>query len=336
MADYTIQRGDTLSRLASQWGTSVQDIMKANPYITDPNKIYAGKTLARPGTQATSAPAPSTSAPTTTTAPKQAAPAAATTTQTPPNPIADYKPSQFPYEAQMQELLKQMPQYQPKPQEEMLSLAQQYAALQVDPQKRMLEEREQERARQDMASAVSRGVARGGGLDRLNEQRYQEYDPRYQELEAQRGMLTAQQLANLEAQQHARGMEGWQGLLNAMQNLSGQAQAWDESQFGRALDVHDRTMLTPLQQLQTHLGYTEALGEIPPWMIDQYGGRASASAGGGTTEAPAGGGSYTIQRGDTLGRLAKEWGTTVDAIMKANPYIKDPNLIYVGKSLTRP
>ena len=45
---YQIQSGDTLSAIAAQYGVSVQDIMNANPSITDPNKIYAGNTITIP------------------------------------------------------------------------------------------------------------------------------------------------------------------------------------------------------------------------------------------------------------------------------------------------
>ena len=46
--DYEIQWGDTLSGLARRWDTTVKDIVKVNPYIKDPNKIYAGKKLIKP------------------------------------------------------------------------------------------------------------------------------------------------------------------------------------------------------------------------------------------------------------------------------------------------
>ena len=42
--------------------------------------------------------------------------------------------------------------------------------------------------------------------------------------------------------------------------------------------------------------------------------------------------SYTIQSGDTLNTIAKKFGTTVDDLVRLNN-IKDPNLIYAGKSL---
>lgn len=44
----------------------------------------------------------------------------------------------------------------------------------------------------------------------------------------------------------------------------------------------------------------------------------------------------TIQKGQTLSGIAKQQGTTVDAIMKANPTIKNANLIYAGSSLNLP
>lgn len=45
---YTIKYGDTLSGIASKFGTTVDKIMSANPYVTDKNKIYSGKTLQIP------------------------------------------------------------------------------------------------------------------------------------------------------------------------------------------------------------------------------------------------------------------------------------------------
>lgn len=44
----------------------------------------------------------------------------------------------------------------------------------------------------------------------------------------------------------------------------------------------------------------------------------------------------TIQKGQTLSGIAKQQGTTVDALLKANPSIKNPNLIYAGSSLNLP
>lgn len=53
MSTYTIKSGDTLSGIANKYGTSVSELMNLNPYITNANKIYAGKTLNLPGAQTT-------------------------------------------------------------------------------------------------------------------------------------------------------------------------------------------------------------------------------------------------------------------------------------------
>jgi|TARA_Y100000034_G_scaffold48745_1_gene60299 LysM repeat protein len=45
---------------------------------------------------------------------------------------------------------------------------------------------------------------------------------------------------------------------------------------------------------------------------------------------------YEIQRGDNLTRIARANNTTVQALMDANPQIKNKNLIYAGNTLTIP
>lgn len=47
---YTIQNGDTLSKIATANKTTVADLMKSNPTIKDANKISAGASLNLPGT----------------------------------------------------------------------------------------------------------------------------------------------------------------------------------------------------------------------------------------------------------------------------------------------
>ena len=44
----------------------------------------------------------------------------------------------------------------------------------------------------------------------------------------------------------------------------------------------------------------------------------------------------TIQKGQTLSGIAKQQGTTIDALLKANPSIKNPNMIYAGSALSLP
>ena len=51
---------------------------------------------------------------------------------------------------------------------------------------------------------------------------------------------------------------------------------------------------------------------------------------------PTSGQVYYAQRGDTLRKIAAKFNTTVDAILKVNPQITNPNLIYVGQAITIP
>ncbi|WP_312956777.1 LysM peptidoglycan-binding domain-containing protein [Stutzerimonas nitrititolerans] len=46
--EYTIQRGDSLTRIASDHGTTVSSLLRLNPGIEDPNQIQAGQVLRMP------------------------------------------------------------------------------------------------------------------------------------------------------------------------------------------------------------------------------------------------------------------------------------------------
>ncbi|MCX7753940.1 MAG: LysM peptidoglycan-binding domain-containing protein [Anaerolineales bacterium] len=45
---------------------------------------------------------------------------------------------------------------------------------------------------------------------------------------------------------------------------------------------------------------------------------------------------YTVQKGDTLRKIASWTFTTVDALLEVNPQIKNPNKIYVGQVINLP
>lgn len=57
-----------------------------------------------------------------------------------------------------------------------------------------------------------------------------------------------------------------------------------------------------------------------------------------TEEKPINNGTkiYTVRKGDFLGKIAKENNTTVAAILKLNPSIKDSDIIYIGQKLNIP
>jgi LysM repeat protein len=55
-----------------------------------------------------------------------------------------------------------------------------------------------------------------------------------------------------------------------------------------------------------------------------------------TNPPPSGGQYYYAQSGDTLRKIAAKFNTSVDAILKSNPQITNPNLIYVGQAISIP
>ena len=55
-----------------------------------------------------------------------------------------------------------------------------------------------------------------------------------------------------------------------------------------------------------------------------------------TTPPPPSGGIYYAVKGDTLRKIAAKFNTTVDAILKVNPQIYNPNIIYVGQAISIP
>ena len=66
-----------------------------------------------------------------------------------------------------------------------------------------------------------------------------------------------------------------------------------------------------------------------------YAGQSLRVPGGGG-DAPAPSRSYTIRSGDTLSGIAARSGTSVGALMAANPQIRDSDLIYAGQTLRIP
>jgi peptidoglycan DL-endopeptidase LytF len=54
------------------------------------------------------------------------------------------------------------------------------------------------------------------------------------------------------------------------------------------------------------------------------------------TPPPPSGQVYYVQRGDTLRKIAFKFSTTVDSLLRANPQIGNPNVIYVGQAISIP
>lgn len=65
----------------------------------------------------------------------------------------------------------------------------------------------------------------------------------------------------------------------------------------------------------------------------QLQGRASGQAGQGTSASHR---VYRVARGDTLWGIARAYGVSLDALVAANPKLKNPNLIYVGDEINIP
>ncbi len=88
---------------------------------------------------------------------------------------------------------------------------------------------------------------------------------------------------------------------------------------------------------------SSSLGPTPPksnttnWasgMIQNASGATGSSTASGVKTPSYG--SYTVKSGDTLSKIASQYKTTVSELMKINPQISNPNMIYAGKSYKVP
>jgi len=70
------------------------------------------------------------------------------------------------------------------------------------------------------------------------------------------------------------------------------------------------------------------------WWV--YAGQVLTMPGGYTPGQPTYGGTYTVQPGDTLGKIAKRVGCTLSSLIAANPQIYNPSVIYVGQVIYLP
>jgi tyrosinase len=97
----------------------------------------------------------------------------------------------------------------------------------------------------------------------------------------------------------------------------------------KALAIRFNTTLAYLLSLNTSISNANVIYE---------GQRLTVPAtGGSTVPTPAPGGSvYVVKPGDTLKKIAAWAGTTLDALLKANPQITNANVIYVGQVINLP
>ncbi|HXF60196.1 MAG TPA: LysM domain-containing protein, partial [Caldilineaceae bacterium] len=75
---------------------------------------------------------------------------------------------------------------------------------------------------------------------------------------------------------------------------------------------------------------------LPPATFAQEDGQAADEA---TAQGHAGAPStitYIVKRGDTLSAIARRYNTTVAAILKLNPQIRNPNRLWVGQRILIP
>jgi spore coat assembly protein SafA len=81
--------------------------------------------------------------------------------------------------------------------------------------------------------------------------------------------------------------------------------------------------------------YQQSRGLPPTGIVDEMTWNALLFA---TPPAPppTSGKVYIVKPGDSLWTIAQKFNTSVDAILKANPEIKDPNLIYPGQRIIIP
>lgn len=129
-------------------------------------------------------------------------------------------------------------------------------------------------------------------------------------------------------------------ILNALISLVvALAVAWaiearrpDAEELAILQTPNTQVLTLPTPAIDTSNNSNPPAGEAAPTAVNEV---AEPTAAPTATLDPANQQIYTIQSGDSLSAVAGRFGTTVDAIMKANE-LTDPNVIFVGQRLIIP
>ena len=107
--------------------------------------------------------------------------------------------------------------------------------------------------------------------------------------------------------------------------------------FNTYIIARGDTLKTLAARFNTTVDYLVNLNpDITNVNVIYEGQRLIVPAGGNPTPPPTSGHVYTIQKGDTLKKIAVWTNTTVNALLQVNPQIANPNLIYVGQIINLP
>lgn len=107
--------------------------------------------------------------------------------------------------------------------------------------------------------------------------------------------------------------------------------------FNTYIIARGETLRLLASRFNTSVDYLVSLNpDITNVNVIYEGQRLIVPANGGPTPPPTSSHLYTVQRGDTLKKIATWTSTTVDAILQVNPQINNANLIYVGQTINLP
>ena len=101
----------------------------------------------------------------------------------------------------------------------------------------------------------------------------------------------------------------------------------------------EKQNIKPVSKPENNSNHTAKLNALALQLQDKLNSKKTNEPGTPDTKQdikPSSGESYTIQPGDNLTKLANKFGTTVPELLKLNPQITNPNLIYAGKDLKIP